>query len=106
MTDDVAPYLSTKVDARVGDWVAANHVELADVPTDAPWRNRIQTQSQALRCFTLDGTDHRSHDMRDSMIRRHISWRNRNAQDRTLRELVKRTYVAGRGSSFRDGGDG
>jgi hypothetical protein len=28
------------------------------------------------------------------MIRRYIIWRNRNAQDKTLRELVKRANVA------------
>jgi hypothetical protein len=28
------------------------------------------------------------------MIRRYITWRNRNAHDQTLRELVKRANVA------------
>ena len=41
--------LSTKKDARVGDWAAANNVELAYVPTNASWRNRIEAQFQALR---------------------------------------------------------
>ena len=85
-----SPHLSTKVDARVGDWAAANNVELAYVPTNASWLNRIEAQFQALRYFTLDGTDHRSHEEENSMIRRYIIWRNRNAQDKTLRELVKR----------------
>jgi hypothetical protein len=35
-----------------------------------------------LRCFTLDGTDHRSHEAQNSMIRRYIAWRNRNAHDK------------------------
>ena len=56
--------------------------------------NRIEGQFQALRYFTLDGTDHRSHEEQNSMIRRYIIWRNRNAQDKTLRELVKRANVA------------
>jgi hypothetical protein len=42
----------------------------------------------------LDGTDHCSHDEQNSMIRRYIIWRNRNAQDKILRELVKRANVA------------
>ena len=44
--------------------------------------------------FTLDGTDLRSHEERNSMIRRYIVWRNRNAQNKTLRDLVKRANVA------------
>ena len=63
-------------------------------PTNASWMNRIEAQFQALRYFTLDGTDHRSHEEQNSMIRRYIAWRNRNAHDKTLRELVKRANVA------------
>ena len=42
----------------------------------------------------LDGTDHRSHDEQNSMIRRYIAWRNRNAQDKALREITTRANVA------------
>ena len=59
-------------------------------PTNASWLNRIEAQFQELRYFTLDGTDHRSHEEQNSMIRRYIARRNRNAHDKTLRELVKR----------------
>jgi len=92
--DNFSPHLSTKKDTRVGDWAEANNVELAYVPTNASWLNRIEAQFQALRYFTLDGTDHRSHEEQNSMIRRYIAWRNRNAHDETLRELVKRANVA------------
>ena len=54
------------------------------MPTNASWLNRIEAQFQALRYFTLDGTDHRSHEEQNSMIRRYIIWRNRNAQDKTF----------------------
>ena len=92
--DNFSPHLSTNKDTRVGDWAKANNVELAYVPTNASWLNRIEAQFQALRYFTLDGTDHRSHEEQNSMIRRYIAWRNRNAHDKTLRELVKRANVA------------
>ncbi|MGD0896007.1 MAG: Mobile element protein, partial [Acidimicrobiales bacterium] len=36
----------------------------------------------------------RSHQEQASMIRRYITWRNRNAHDKALRELVKRANVA------------
>ena len=92
--DNFSPHLSTKKDTRVGDWAEANNVELAYVPTNTSWMNRIEAQFQALRYFTLDGTDHRSHEEQNSMIRRYIIWRNRHAQDEKLRELVKRANVA------------
>ncbi|HEV8527285.1 MAG TPA: IS630 family transposase [Actinomycetes bacterium] len=92
--DNYSPHLSTKKDTRVGDWAAANNVELAYVPTNASWLNRIEAQFQALRYFALDGTDHRSHDEQNRMIRSYIAWRNRNAHNKTLRELVKRANVA------------
>jgi transposase len=92
--DNFSPHLSTKKDQRVGEWAAANNVELAYVPTNASWLNRIEAQFQALRYFALDGTDHRSHEEQNSMIRRYIAWRNRHAQDERLRELVKRANVA------------
>jgi hypothetical protein len=82
--DNFSPYLSTKRENRVGDWAKANNVELRTCRPNASWMNRIEAQFQVLRYFALDGTDHRSHEEQNSMIRRYIIWRNRNAQDRTL----------------------
>jgi hypothetical protein len=79
------PALSTKTDTRVGDWAAANNVELAYVPFYGSWLNRIEAQFTALRYFALDGTDHPSHREQTSMIRRYIIWRNSHATDPRLR---------------------
>jgi transposase len=92
--DNFSPHLSTKKDQRVAEWAAANNVEFAYVPFNASWLNRIEAQFQALRYFALDGTDHPSHEAQSRMIRRYIAWRNRNAHDRALCELVKRANVA------------
>ena len=92
--DNFSPHLSTNKDRRVSEWAAANNVELAYTPTYSSWLNRIEAQFQALRYFALDGTDHTSHREQASMIRRYIIWRNRNAHDRALRDLVKRANVA------------
>ena len=70
MLDNFSPHLSTTDDPRVGVWAAANNIELAYTPTNASWLNRIEAQFQALRYFTLDGTDHASHHAQASMIRR------------------------------------
>jgi transposase len=92
--DNFSPHLATTDDPRVGRWAAANNVELAYTPTNASWLNRIEAQFQALRYFTLDGTDHASHAHQASMIRRYIAWRNRNAHDRRFREIIDRAKVA------------
>jgi len=92
--DNFGPHLSTNKDPRVGEWAQANNVELAYVPFYASWLNRIEAQFTALRYFALDGTDHPSHEAQGRMIRRYIGWRNRNAHDQKLRELVKRANVA------------
>ncbi len=94
MLDNFSPHLSTAKDPRVGEWAKENNVDLAYVPTNASWLNRIEAQFAALRYFALDGTDHRSHREQNSMIRRYIAWRNRHTHDGQLRELVKRANVA------------
>ena len=94
MLDNYSPHLSTRDDPRVAEWAAANNVEFAYTPTNASWLNRIEAQFQALRYFTLDGTDHASHHEQASMIRRYIAWRNRNAHDRRFRKIVDRAKVA------------
>ena len=88
--DNFSPHLSTKTDSRVGDWAAANNVELASVPFYGSWLNRIEAQFTALRYIALDGTDHDSHREQASMIRRHIAWRNRHVTDPRLRKVVRR----------------
>jgi transposase len=92
--DNISPHLSTKKDQRVGNWATENNVELAYVPTNASWLNRIECQFTALRYFTLDGTDHRSHEEQNSMIRRYIAWRNRHKDNEALRNISMRTKVA------------
>lgn len=91
--DNFSPHLSTKKDTRVGDWAAANNVELAYVPFYGSWLNRIESQFTALRYFALDGTDHGSHAEQASMIRRYLIWRNSHATDPRLRKVVKRAAV-------------
>ena len=92
--DNYSPHLSTREDPRVGQWAAANNVELAYAPTNASWLNRIEAQFTALRYFAVDGTDHSSHGEQASMIRRYIAWRNRNARDCRLGQIVNRANIA------------
>jgi transposase len=88
--DNFSPHVSHDIAA----WATAHNIELAFVPFYASWLNRIEAQFQALRYFTLDGTDHPDHATQARMIRRYIAWRNRHAHDQRLRDLVKRANVA------------
>jgi transposase len=88
--DNFSPHISNDIAA----WADTHNIELAFVPFYASWLNRIEAQFQALRYFTLDGTDHPDHATQARMIRRYIAWRNRHAHDQRLRELVKRANVA------------
>ena len=58
------------------------------MPTNASFLNRIECHFRALRYFALDGTDHRSHDEQNSMIRRYIAWRNRHKDNQALRAIL------------------
>jgi transposase len=92
--DNFSPHLTTAKDTRVGAWAKANNVEIAYIPTNSSWLNRIEAQFTALRYFALDGTDHASHKEQGSMIRRYIIWRNNHAYDERLRRIVDRANVA------------
>jgi transposase len=92
--DNFSPHLTTRKDKRVGQWAAANNVEIAYTPTNASWLNRIEAQFTALRYFALDGTDHTTHQEQASMIRRYIIWRNNHAYDERLRRIIDRANVA------------
>ena len=92
--DNSSPHLSTKTDTRVGEWAGANRLALAYVSTTASFLNRIECHFTALRYFALNGTDHRSPEEQNSMIRRYIAWRNRHTDDEALRTVSKRAKVA------------
>ena len=70
----------------MGDYADAHNIELAYVPFNASWLNRIEAQFTGLRYFALDGTNHPTHKQQGRAIRRYIAWRNRNPHDRRLRK--------------------
>jgi len=65
-----------------------------DIKGDISQGRLIEAQFTALRYFTLDGTDHASHQEQASMIRRYIIWRNNHAYDERLRRIVDKANVA------------
>jgi hypothetical protein len=87
-------HLSMRNDGRVGEWVVANNVELAYVPTNASYLNRIECHFTALRYFARNGTDHQDHGEQNSMFRRYIAWRTRQADNEKLRAVSLYAKVA------------
>jgi len=63
--------------AEVLAFAAAHRIRLYWTPTDASWLNRIECHFTALRKFTLDNTDYRTHDEQQLAIREYLAWRNR-----------------------------
>lgn len=85
---------STKKEPCVGDWVAANNVELAYVPPNASYLNRIECHFfTPPRYFALNGTDRQSHEEKNPMPRCYIAWRNRHKDAKTLRAISLHTTM-------------
>jgi transposase len=67
----------------VRSWAALHQVELVFVPTYSSWLNWIESEFAALRYFSLNGTDHRSHAEQNAAIAAYLRWRNARAQPKT-----------------------
>lgn len=62
--------------AEVLDYAATHRIKFYFTPTGASWLNRIECHFTALRKFTLDNTDYRTHDDMQAAIRSYLTWRN------------------------------
>lgn len=76
IADNFSPHLHH----QVATWCQANRVELVFLPTNASWLNWIEAEFAALRYFTLDGTDHRTHAEQAKAIADYMRWRNTNTR--------------------------
>ena len=54
--------------------------KLRDLPTHGSWLNWLEGEFAALRCFALNGTDHRSHIEQNAAIAGYVRWHNKHAQ--------------------------
>jgi transposase len=64
-----------KVEVR--SYAASHEIKFYWTPTNASWLNRIECHFTALRKFTLDDTDYRSHEEQQEAIEQYLNWRNR-----------------------------
>ena len=58
-------------------YAATHRIKFYFTPTGASWLNRIESHFTAMKKFTLDDTDYRSHEEQQAAIHRYLAWRNR-----------------------------
>jgi transposase len=63
--------------AEVQQYATTHNIRFYWTPTNASWLNRIESHLTALRKFTLDNTDYRSHAEQQEAIESYLQWRNR-----------------------------
>jgi hypothetical protein len=61
--------------AKVPTWAAGNDIELFFLPACGSWLCWIEAEFAARRHFSLNGTDHRSHDEQYAAIAAYVRWR-------------------------------
>jgi transposase len=66
--------------SEVQDYAATHRIKFYWTPTNASWLNRIECHFTALKKFTLDNTDYRSHEEQQAAIETYLRWRNRNRE--------------------------
>jgi transposase len=66
--------------AELRSWVVEHDIELVYLPTYASWLNLIECQFQALRRFSLNGSDYASHAEQGAAIHAYLRWHNRHAR--------------------------
>ncbi len=79
--------------AEVTRWCADHDIELVYTPSNASWLNWIESEFQALRYFTLDGTDYPDHAAQEAAIAGYIRWKNKRAQPKrhfAVRSKIRR----------------
>jgi len=76
----IADNFSPHKHPQVTGWATAHDVELVFLPTYSSWLNWIEPEFAALRYFTLNGTDHRTHAEQGDAIARYLRWRNARAK--------------------------
>jgi len=63
--------------AEVRRYASSHNIRFYWTPTNASWLNRIECHFTALKKFTLDNTDYRSHEQQQQAIASYLDWRNR-----------------------------
>jgi len=62
---------------QVQKYAMTHRIKFYWTPTNASWLNRIECHFTAMKKFTLDNTDYRSHEEQQAAIEQYLKWRNR-----------------------------
>ena len=62
---------------EVQKYAMTHKIKFYWTPTNASWLNRIECHFTAMKKFTLDNTDYRSHEEQQAAIEQYLKWRNR-----------------------------
>ena len=65
---------------EVRRYASRHNIRFYWTPTSASWLNRIECHLTALKKFTSDNTDYRSHEQQQQAIVSYLDWRNRKRQ--------------------------
>lgn len=70
--DNYSPHIKQEV----LEWAASHNIRFYYTPTDASWLNRIEAEFTALKKFTLENSDYRTHEELQHAIKSYLDWRN------------------------------
>ncbi len=76
--------------AEVLEYAASHKITFYFTPTGASWLNRIECHFTAMKKFTLENTDYRTHEEQQAAIDCYLAWRNR------TREISLRNWKSNR----------
>jgi len=62
--------------SEIAQYAATHRIQFYFTPIGASWLNRIECHLTAVRKFTMDNTDYRTHEQMQAAIRRYLDWRN------------------------------
>jgi transposase len=93
--------LSAHKGPKVREWCEKNKVELCYTPTYSSWANPIEPHFGALRSFVLRNSDYPSHRQLAAALHAYLRWRNANARDPRILELVRKERARLRGEAQR-----
>lgn len=76
--------LSPHHNKTVKKWASKNRITLVFTPTNGSWLNHIECHYGPLKEFVISGSDYLNHKELAAEIRRHLRWRNANANPLNL----------------------
>lgn len=88
--DNFKPHIKEEVRT----WCKNNNIEIILTPTNASWLNRIECHFTALKKFAIKNSNYKNHKQLGSAIRRYLIWRNKNAEDKSIKGIENKVNLS------------